>query len=181
MTPNLFTQAKNLPSFSSSVFTQGDKLGLWDNLKTGAPGSTSYVATPNQSAFQRTLQEMKEAGIDTSTIPASELLNYQMVNKLIGADPKQQWELTREQLNDQEARDLRIAKERQKLGEQSMGKAVLYQSLANIGPTIAQAMNPGYLMEGADRIARTANEAFRSVPAMNVQYPGYSQPQYKYF
>lgn len=96
-------------------------------------------------------------------------------------DRQQDWEQRKQELEYIADLQEKQAERRQKFGEESTGKAVLYQALANIGPTIAQAMNPGYLMEGASRIANAGSEAFKSVPSMNIQAPGYNLAQFKYF
>lgn len=160
MAQNFFSQG---PKFNPASFAQGTSLGLWgkDNLQPAV-----YNKTPNQYSVPE--------GVDPN-------LAYvmQMVNPY--TDRQQDWEQRKRELDYAADLQERQAERRQKFGEESTGKAVLYQALANIGPTIAQAMNPGYLMEGASRIASAGSEAFRSVPSMNIQAPGYNVAQFKYF
>lgn len=157
MAENYFSKA---PKFNPAAFTQGANLGMWgkSNLDPSSPAKQFVVPE----------------GVDPNLVFAAQMLNPY-------TDRKQDWEQRKEELNYWADLQEKQAERRQKFGEESTGKAVLYQALANVGPTIAQAMNPAYLIEGADRIARTANEAFRSVPSMNVQAPSYNMAQFKYF
>jgi hypothetical protein len=157
MAENYFSKA---PKFNPAAFTQGANLGMWgkSNLDPSSPAKQFVVPE----------------GVDPNLAFAAQMLNPY-------TDRKQDWEQRKEELNYWADLQEKQAERRQKFGEESTGKAVLYQSLANLGPMIAQAMNPGYLIEGASRITGAANEAFRSVPSMNVQSPGYNVAQFKYF
>jgi len=163
MAENYFSKALK---FNPATFAEGAKIGMWGkgNLDPGSPvfQTMERDLTPKQFAVPE--------GVDPN-------LAYLFPR----TDPAESWRMDKERLDYIDQLQRSQAEYRQKLGEESTGKAVLYQSLANLGPMIAQAMNPGYLLEGANRIATTANEAFRSVPSMNVQSPGYSAGQFKYF
>jgi hypothetical protein len=161
MAQNLFSSQG--PRFNPASFAQGTSLGLWgkDNLQPAV-----YNKTPNQYSVPE--------GVDPTTA-------FTLSKLFPSTDPNEAWELDKKRMEYIADLQERQAARRQKFGEESTGKAVLYQALANIGPTIAQAMNPGYLMEGASRIASAGSEAFRSVPSMNIQAPGYNVAQFKYF
>lgn len=157
MAENYFSKALQ---FNPATFAQGAKIGMWgkSNLDPASPVKPFVVpegVNPNDA--------------------------YVLEKLFPSTNPEQAWEMDKKRLEYMDQLQRSQAEYRQKLGEESTGKAVLYQSLANLGPMIAQAMNPGYLLEGANRIASTANEAFRSVPSMNVQSPGYSAAQFRYF
>lgn len=152
-------------NFNPELAAQGFRLGMFgqSNLE---PDKDSLLPVLRNTPKQFQIPE----GVDPNLAFLMQYNNRQ-----------QDWEQRKQELDYIADLQERQAERRQKFGEESTGKAVLYQALANLGPTIAQAMNPGYLMEGASRAARAGSEAFGSVPSMNIQSPGYSVAQFKYF
>ncbi len=172
------------PSSSGLSFNPSDTYKKGINLGMFAPPSSGFTSPGSSGAAQdddvEFVANLTKRGFSNEQI--NNLLNARLLKGFMPSmTPEQQLENTRQTLQMEADLQERQAERRQKFGEESLRKGLLYQSLANIGPTIAQAMNPAYLMEGANRIAATANEAFRSVPSMNVQAPGYNMAQFKYF
>lgn len=166
MKQNYFSQPLN---FNPEAAAQGFRLGMFGQNKA-EPDKDSLLPVLRNTPKQFEIPE----GVSPDLAYTLQMLNP-------STDPMQAWELDKERIRYIADLQEEQAARRQKLGEESTGKAVLYQALANIGPTIAQAMNPGYLMEGASRIASAGSEAFRAVPSMNIQSPGYGLTQFKYF
>lgn len=166
MAQNYFNKPLN---FNPELAAQGFRLGMFgqSNLE---PDKDSLLPVLRNTPKQLEIPE----GVNPDLAYTLQMLNP-------STDPIKAWELDKERIRYIADLQEEQAARRQKFGEESMGKAVLYQALANLGPTIAQAMNPGYLMEGASRAARAGSEAFGSVPSMNIQSPGYSVAQFKYF
>jgi hypothetical protein len=172
------------PSFSglpfnfSDTYKKGINLGMFAPPSSGPPSPSSLGSAQDDDVSF--VANLTKQGFTNDQV--NNLFNARLLNRIMPSmTPEQQLENTRQTLQMQADLEEKQAERRQKFGEESIRKGLLYQSLANIGPTIAQAMNPGYLLEGANRIAATANEAFRSVPSMNVQSPGYTTSQFKYF
>jgi hypothetical protein len=76
---------------------------------------------------------------------------------------------------------------RQKLGEQSTKKALMYSTIAKLPEQMANAFSPyggqtGALMayEGMSRIPEIYRSTLASVPQMNISTPGYSSQQPRY-
>ena len=77
---------------------------------------------------------------------------------------------------------------RQKLGEESTKKALMYSTIAKLPEQMANAFSPyggqtGALMayEGMSRIPEVYRSTLASVPQMNISTPGYSAQQPRYF
>jgi hypothetical protein len=166
MAQNYFSKT---PKFNPAAFSQGVNLGMFGQNK----------AEPDKDSLLPVLRNTPKQFEIPEGVTPDLAYTLQMLNP--STDPKQAWELDKERIRFIADLQEEQAARRQKFGEESTGKAVLYQALANIGPTIAQAVNPSYLMEAGTRISSAASEAFRSVPAMNVQAPGYNIAQFKYF
>ena len=80
------------------------------------------------------------------------------------------------------------ALERQRLGEESTQKALLYSTLAKLPDKLANAFNPYGSKEGAlayaahlNNLPNVVNDTMRSIPMMNVQGVAYNAPQRQYF
>lgn len=80
------------------------------------------------------------------------------------------------------------ALERQRLGEESTQKALLYSTLAKLPDKLANAFNPYGSKEGAlayaahlNNLPNVVNDTMRSIPMMNVQGIAYNAPQRQYF
>lgn len=171
MVENYFSKT---PKFNPAAFKQGVNLGMFSPSSQEPKSSFGNV--------QNILSQMTAAGIDVKNVSPEKIFEYSFLNNLLSSvNPEQQFDFTERSLKSQEERDLRIAKERQKLGKESNELGLLYNAIANIGSNISQAINPGSLRGAGAEIARTANESFRSVPSMNIQGPGYSVSQFKYF
>lgn len=104
---------------------------------------------------------------------------------LLGQQASQREELARAA---EEQRQLRQAKERQKLGEESVKKSLLYSMIGKLPEQIANAFNPyggpaGAAMawQGMREIPGIYNETLRSTPSINIPFPGSSTSQMRYF
>lgn len=121
------------------------------------------------------------AGVDPTTA-------YTLERVFPSADPKQQFEMTKQTIDYIGDLQLRQAKERQKLGEESVKKGLLYSMISKLPEQIAYANSPyggpiGAAMayEGFSRIPAIYTETIRSVPQMNIMVPGSSYAPVNYF
>lgn len=73
---------------------------------------------------------------------------------------------------------LKMGKE---LAKEQASETLKYQTLANIPGQIERAFAADKYYEGMSRIPEIYRSTFASVPSMNIQAPGYSAPQMRYF
>jgi hypothetical protein len=102
--------------------------------------------------------------------------------------PDQQFEQNKKMLDYMDELQTRQAEKRQKLGEESTKKSLLYSMLAKLPEQIANAASPyggpagAYMAyEGMSRIPAIFSDTLRSTPQMNINFPGASMAQFKYF
>jgi hypothetical protein len=67
------------------------------------------------------------------------------------------------------------------LAKEQASETLKYQTLANIPGQIERAFAADKYYEGMSRIPEIYRSTFASVPSMNIQAPGYSAPQMRYF
>jgi hypothetical protein len=121
------------PQVSPNIIDAGAKLGFWsspalNNISAGT-GFSQPAGSNTGSSLANKIQELKNAGLN----PA----DFKDMLTLSSLSPQQNWEDTKKQLdyNAQLKRD--EADYRQKLGEESTKKALLYSALGNLGNQIA--------------------------------------------
>lgn len=155
---------------TSSIWDKGFKLGMW-----GKDGSSVQPDLTRTTPAPFTPPE----GVDPNLA-----YTLQMLRGNAGQDLETQKQAADYMFNKQ----LEMAKERQKLGEESTQKALMYTQLAKIPESIALAASPygGALgaeiaFQGYGRIPDVYRSTFASVPSMNLQAPGYSAQQVRYF
>lgn len=73
---------------------------------------------------------------------------------------------------------LKIGKE---MAKEQASQTLKYQTLANLPGQIERAFSADKYYEGMSRIPEIYRSTFASVPSMNIQAPGYSAPQRRYF
>ena len=109
------------PQVPTNIVTQGAKLGIWSS-----PEST----TGSGSSLVNRIKELKEAGLNPADFKDMITLNALL--------PQQQtWDQRRQELDYVAQQKREEADYRQKLGEESTKKALLYTSLGNLGNQIA--------------------------------------------
>jgi hypothetical protein len=67
------------------------------------------------------------------------------------------------------------------LAKEQATQTLKYQTLANLPGQIERAFAADKYYEGMSRIPEIYRGTFASVPSMNIQAPGYSAPQRRYF
>jgi hypothetical protein len=67
------------------------------------------------------------------------------------------------------------------LAKEQARETLKYQTLANLPGQIERAFAADKYYEGMSRIPEIYRATFASVPSMNIQAPGYSSPQRRYF
>ena len=67
------------------------------------------------------------------------------------------------------------------LAKEQARETLKYQTLANLPGQIERAFAADKYYEGMSRIPEIYRSTFASVPSMNIQAPGYSSPQRRYF
>jgi hypothetical protein len=73
---------------------------------------------------------------------------------------------------------LKMGKE---MAKEQASQTLKYQTLANLPGQIERAFAADKYYEGMSRIPEIYRSTFASVPSMNIQAPGYSAPQMRYF
>ena len=67
------------------------------------------------------------------------------------------------------------------MAKEQASQTLKYQTLANLPGQIERAFAADKYYEGMSRIPEIYRSTFASVPSMNIQAPGYSAPQMRYF
>jgi hypothetical protein len=67
------------------------------------------------------------------------------------------------------------------LAKEQASETLKYKTLANLPGQIERAFAADKYYEGMSRIPEIYRSTFASVPSMNIQAPGYSAPQMRYF
>lgn len=67
------------------------------------------------------------------------------------------------------------------MAKEQASQTLRYQTLANLPGQIERAFAADKYYEGMSRIPEIYRSTFASVPSMNIQAPGYSAPQMRYF
>ena len=67
------------------------------------------------------------------------------------------------------------------MAKEQASQTLKYQTLANLPGQIERAFSADKYYEGMSRIPEIYRSTFESVPSMNIQAPGYSAPQRRYF
>jgi hypothetical protein len=130
-------------------------------------------------SFDAKIKALQERGIDAKPYIGS-LLESDTLTSMLNKpfDLAQQEQIIK--MN--EASQLRVAKERQKLGEESTQKAILYNALGNIGNNIVNANATSLGILDRMDLPTVINNAMRSVPQPQITVVSPSSlPQRSYF
>lgn len=122
------------PQVSPNIVDAGAKLGFWtspalNNISTGS-GFNQPTGSSTGSSLANKIQELKNAGLNPADFKDMLTLNALL--------PQQQnWDQRKQELDYVAQQKREEADYRQKLGEESTKKALLYTSLGNLGNQIA--------------------------------------------
>jgi len=124
------------------------------------------------SALKAKYPKASEADINAamSAVPPNDILNTSVAKAVEQSVYNQSPEGMRMQLE--------MGKE---LAKEQASETLKYKTLANLPGQIERAFGADKYYEGMSRIPEIYRSTFASVPSMNIQAPGYSAPQMRYF
>jgi hypothetical protein len=173
------------PQVPPNIVEAAQKQGWYQNpaiknmsFETGFSQPAGGASNPLGSVFAK-IKGLQEIGIDAKPYIGSFIESDALTSML----PKPFNLAEQEQIiKMNEASQLRVAKERQKLGEESTQKAILYNALGNIGNNIVNANATSLGILNRMDLPTVINNAMRSVPQPQITVVSPSSlPQRDYF
>jgi hypothetical protein len=182
--------------FSFGNFLNNQPSVDWSNIPAGGFKGAAFqsllqppvAAAPDNwnSSPQRRLEEisrLKKQGYSDKDIqdamaasppPAANTAENQLYSTVTDIAKQNAYWQTPEGMREQLKMGSELAKEQAR-------ETLKYQTLANLPGQIERAFAADKYYEGISRIPEVYRATFASVPSMNIQAPGYSSPQRRYF